>query len=733
MKLGRTGKQFLLYYVLFFMCLAILFIPLYYVVFSMISQSYLDAAGAFLESGLASFENDLGHIEALARSAYEDPQLRRLSYMPRETLTNPDYFYLIPLVDDFGRYFLTTEMVADCGIIYESHIVLTSKRIYFNENEFYPHFFMQAGVPEYSEWRENATGGYSRIIVIPQNDYVTFEGNYSGISSIILYSGSKKDFFFATLRKDYILSRLATDEVLKEGRISLCDTTGRELIDSGLLQEDESEIISLSITGKKKGLSASVSLPRRIFREKLVPFKTISLGFTVLYVIVGVVLSLVFAHRSARPMQKIVDDVLDFSGFHEPGQSTPKPEGFKNDYTYIRHFLLKAGQDFEAFKTKLRQQEELQRENLFERLLYGLIFSAESYETVRQYFPYIPPVFRVAVIALPAMEDIAIPTYAIRQTMIRDVVEPYLPGDCYTHFLDHNLVMILPEEEREAMLNRLRSMSANLKEKLKTPCVIALSGPIKDISNLHQEFYFIRHLLRLPRSFNEDIILQKENMAPHSFPIELLDASRLYEFMLLGEEKKAVEFINNMLYELYSRFMADENSIQQLFFLYRRVLLQIISDLELNNEVEKSIPSYDSKQEVSFLFASLAEAVRKICGLVNSQHAGGNRSFEQAVIAFIDENITNQGLYTKMITGKFRISENRLQSIVRRWTGKSYLEYVESKRMAIAREMLLKTAKSIAAITRDCGYSSENSFYKAFKRFYGAPPSELRKQGFPVK
>jgi AraC-like DNA-binding protein len=79
-----------------------------------------------------------------------------------------------------------------------------------------------------------------------------------------------------------------------------------------------------------------------------------------------------------------------------------------------------------------------------------------------------------------------------------------------------------------------------------------------------------------------------------------------------------------------------------------------------------------------------------------------------------------------MVTGRFRISENRLQNIVRRWTGKSFLEYVESKRMGLARETLLKTSKPISQITGECGYSSENSFYKAFRRFYGVPPSELR-------
>jgi AraC-like DNA-binding protein len=127
------------------------------------------------------------------------------------------------------------------------------------------------------------------------------------------------------------------------------------------------------------------------------------------------------------------------------------------------------------------------------------------------------------------------------------------------------------------------------------------------------------------------------------------------------------------------------------------------------------------------MFAGIAEALRKICNLINMRYRDKHKNFELSVVKYIDDNITNPNLYIKMVTTSFRISENRLQTIVRQWTGKSFLEYVESKRMALAREMLLKTPKPITQIYRECGYSSENSFYKAFRRFYKQTPSEIRR------
>jgi AraC-like DNA-binding protein len=677
-----------------------------------------------LEAGLSNLESDLNHIEALAWSAYIDPKFKRLSYL-KGSLHIVDYYYLIPMVDDFRRYFITAEMAADCGIVFDSGIILTSKRLYFSGEDFYPPFFRQDGVHDFSLWIGELKQAGPLSSFLPQSAYVTAEGSYEGITFFLNLPGNQTSFFFSTLKKDYILSRLATDEVLRKGRILIHDPYGGLLIDSNLEEAGpvQKDSVSITMTGKRRGLMARADIPEEVLRERLAPFKRFSLGFALVYIAAAAALSIFFAYRNARPIRAILQDIRSFGG---APPEIPGPEDFKNDYNYIHHFLSKAGEDYGAFKNKLSRLEELHRENLLERLLYGLIYSEEAYGIVREYFPNFPGTFRIAAVALPRMEEMALQVHAVRQAMIQDIIEPFLPKNCIVHFSDNLLVLFLPGDDKERILECLASINGNLENRLKTSCVIVLGGTVKDLRETHREFYLVRHLLRLKGNQKSGEILQKENMAPHSFPIELLDASRLYEFLLLGEEEKAVSFINNMLYDLYSRFLADENDIQQLFFLYRRILLQISGDLELDMG-EEEIPGYDSRQEVSFLFASIAESMRKICGRVNARHAERNRDFEQSVIAFINENITTTGLYIKMITLRFHISENHLQSIARRWTGKSFLEYVESKRMALSRELLLKTSKPISEITRASGYSSENSFYKAFKRFYGMSPSEIRK------
>ena len=726
--LGRTEKQFFLYYALFFLCLVMLFIPVYHINLSMVSRTYLDTAEAFLETGLSNLEEDIAHLETLAQSAYTNARFRRLSYMGEE-LTIADYYSIIPLVEDFKRYFTAARMVADCGIVWTSGIILSTKRIYFPSENFYPGYFMQEGVSSWEDWIKQEATDYSISSFMTQGRFVTPEESYEGIGFQIVFSGGLPQkqpvFFFATLKTDYILSRLATNEVLRDGRIRLREPGGRILIDSaaGKLDTGRDGKVSVGMTGRKRGFRVEVDIPGMVFSRRLVPFQGLAAVFSCIYILSGILLSIFFAQRNAKPVREIVKDVLNFDSRQTPDRN---PEDFKSDYKYIQHFLSKVGNDYASLYCQISRQEELQRENLFERLLHGLVYSDAVYQTVREYFPDFPSAFRIAAIALSNMEDAVLAAYTMRQTMIQDIVKHHLPPCGYPHFSGNTLVLLLPDEDTGKLLERLRCLNADLRDKLNADCRIALSRKSADIHNVHHEFYLVRHLLRLPLGLAEGDILQSENIASLSFPIELLDTSRLYELMLHGEESKSVDFINNMFYELCRLGCADENDIQQIFFLYRRVLLQIVNDIELDIGKEEIIPTYDAHEELSFLFARLAESIRKLCGIINSRHEGKETEFESSVLRYIEENITNTSLYTKMVTGCFHISENRLQNIIRRWTGKSFLEYIESKRMRLARETLLKTSKPISQITSECGYSSENSFYKAFRRFYGIPPSKLR-------
>jgi AraC-like DNA-binding protein len=72
--------------------------------------------------------------------------------------------------------------------------------------------------------------------------------------------------------------------------------------------------------------------------------------------------------------------------------------------------------------------------------------------------------------------------------------------------------------------------------------------------------------------------------------------------------------------------------------------------------------------------------------------------------------------------------ESRLQAIFRKLTNKSFFEYVENQRMALAERLVCYTHHPITDIVAECGYTTLNSFYKAFRRNFGVSPSTMREK-----
>ena len=70
---------------------------------------------------------------------------------------------------------------------------------------------------------------------------------------------------------------------------------------------------------------------------------------------------------------------------------------------------------------------------------------------------------------------------------------------------------------------------------------------------------------------------------------------------------------------------------------------------------------------------------------------------------------------------------NYFSNAFKKQTGKTFLEYLTELRMEAAQEMLKSTAKNIAEIAHDVGYSDEKYFSKLFIKSVGIKPNEFRK------
>lgn len=94
---------------------------------------------------------------------------------------------------------------------------------------------------------------------------------------------------------------------------------------------------------------------------------------------------------------------------------------------------------------------------------------------------------------------------------------------------------------------------------------------------------------------------------------------------------------------------------------------------------------------------------------------------------FFSHQVLAKGLPSaKCCARALNLSPAYFEDMLHHETGKTTSEYVQFKRVAIARKQLRHTDKSVAAIAEELGYTSPQFFCRLFKRLTGLSPSEYR-------
>ena len=101
-------------------------------------------------------------------------------------------------------------------------------------------------------------------------------------------------------------------------------------------------------------------------------------------------------------------------------------------------------------------------------------------------------------------------------------------------------------------------------------------------------------------------------------------------------------------------------------------------------------------------------------------------------IDYIEEHLLEE-LHMPMIAKIAGTSETEIQKTFYALTGISIMEYVRRRRLTLAGFELQKSEKTVLEIALEHGYSSPDSFTRAFRQMHGTTPSAVKKGGCLLK
>lgn len=102
------------------------------------------------------------------------------------------------------------------------------------------------------------------------------------------------------------------------------------------------------------------------------------------------------------------------------------------------------------------------------------------------------------------------------------------------------------------------------------------------------------------------------------------------------------------------------------------------------------------------------------------------KQLKEQILAYLDVNFRDVNLSQMQVADMFRISNYTLSRLFKNQVGVGFTEYLLSKRMEYAKELLLTTSYSISEISCMAGFSGIDHFSKKFKSYVGISPTSFR-------
>lgn len=141
-------------------------------------------------------------------------------------------------------------------------------------------------------------------------------------------------------------------------------------------------------------------------------------------------------------------------------------------------------------------------------------------------------------------------------------------------------------------------------------------------------------------------------------------------------------------------------------------------------EAGEPLNEFELSAEIHRLLCTLAEPVRSEPG-AKSPYADALAN----VCRYIDNHL-DQPLLVGDLAAQIPLSPSHFSKMFRQYTRFSPYDYIRTRRITRAKELLLRSELSVSDIAAAAGFGSESNFFKAFRNAVGSSPLHFRKTAY---
>ena len=531
------------------------------------------------------------------------------------------------------------------------------------------------------EWFDTLDdGNYTHAFLEADQYYDSVYGEFCGIAYVHSYAYAtqpENPLFAAIFPVQSLMEVWRLQELQEIASISICNGEGQVLFrDDNNVTRWSSDIV---VNSKNSRLSVTVSIPNSYFISKISGLIALGIMYLLGFILIAVLASVRMAYRNTQ-----------------------------------KHTAL---------------NQELSHWMLREWILNGL--DGKQQEEFWQRYQQYPRPFRLGILHVTHTE------WSITASEVKEALEEYKVNYWFLSRVSPNYYVMLCTvgEDGEKLRQELAHFMESANKRWDCDCLISVSQPLISMEELNEIYLLIRSNMKC---FSERKLLFQEDVEEYERnnlkDLKVMENIRLTDMILGGNEEAAIKLISSQWEQVKTVRM--DSVLKQLFFMQSTILNSIAARLDYDIGAQ----NLSDDDSIAVIEEKMIHVTKQLCELVKEKKEAEKNDVPRRIIEFMEENYSNPDFYMTSLVEEFGLSDKTIAKLIKGYQNMTFSEYLEELRLQKALRLLDNPDHNIKYVAFASGFSSENTFFKVFKRRFGISPGNYRnnkqdtgnKKGVPI-
>lgn len=695
-----------------------------------------------LTANISLIDKEISRIQDKVDSIFGNATIKQINDFTLP-LSNKDFYFLSTLEDDskenlWNKQPLDSELV----LFFPQSEIILSPYIVSSRSQYAYSFLCGYNEVSYEEWIEEIREQTRYLSVWPSMSVSSRGQNKRYISLLFkepgVYKRSDAMTAIILIPENNLLSMLDNSLVEYGGECTILDSDGTTILNKGygayasasndtLDNHQKNDLLTVYEQSSQYGWRYVISLPSDSITKSVSEITN-----RVVFILIGcfaiaVIISLLLTKVQLKPVFSLLSILHVYN---------KQEDDDRNPYTYIQKSLNGLIDDNNTMKYTIGQLSVVMKEEF----VRGLLHNAYTDENdMRNHMRLAGVEFTKAYTAVLLVKLVHIANVKSFDDL-QEINDSYMILSNLMQSISPNGIFMLQQNEYEIAtvisFDSCYEKQEQIDHALDTLQVmgnmiqIGIGQTCSDLLQLHQSYQEALYAMRSIRGKNERYAEYARDVAGAHNVYTLEQEKRVISLVLSGESEELKKQFDEMFGWLNESIAGSEafyqKTVQQLLITIERILILFQEeDKDFVSQMEETIENTHRSKSPVQSFERCKSALLTITIYLSEKEKEAATGRAMEIISYTDENFCDPSLCAQKIAEHFGVSEKFIWRIFKDYAHDSIASYIEKKRMSFAKEMLQDETKTISEVSLAAGYQNENTFYKAFKRFYGVSPRKI--------